>query len=81
MNQDIEHMQRPSKWYYAILPLKRDRHQYPNDNIGVLTSAEPHIFFMNMHQVNSINAEDYKNIRGKVYSSHMAMYKDGWRVD
>jgi hypothetical protein len=81
MNQDIEHMQRPSRWFEAVCPLKRDRKQYPDSNVGILMSDEPHVFFMNIWDVHSLNAEDYKGIKGKVYTSHMAMYKDGWRVD
>lgn len=78
-NIDIAFMQNPSQWRTSVLPIKRTARENPN--VGILTTAFPEVFFINIWDYHGLNADDYKNIKGKVYKSHQAMFEDGWRVD
>ena len=78
-NIDIAYMKNPSQWRDTILPIKRKAQENPN--VGILTTGHPEVFFINMWDYHGLAVDDYKNIKGKVYKSHQAMFEDGWRVD
>ena len=73
-------MDSPNYWQrWPLLPIKRDRHRWPDSEVGVLLDRRPiKVYLCNMWAIPEDTREGTPSIE---YASIDAVLADGWIVD